>query len=105
MRDSTSSGPSPRGGTFEMSGGVTQPERSAAGKGKRPREPEGDKTAGSDGPPIKKQKKAGICRLFKVAPSGCPYGNKCIFTHRCNNCGAVNEHHRQACPFPPKREP
>lgn len=95
-------GPSPRGDPFEMSGGVTQPERSSVGKGKRPREPEGDKTAGSDRPPLKKQKKAGICRLFNVAPSGCPYGNECIFTHRCNNCGAVNELHRQACPFPPK---
>ena len=81
-------GPSPRGDPFEMSGGATQPERSAAGKGKRPREPEGDKTAGSDRQPVKKQKKAGICKLFNVAPSGCPYGSECIFTHRCNNCGA-----------------
>ena len=65
-------GPSPRGDPFEMSGGATQPERSAPGKGKRPREPDGDKIAGPDKQPTKKPKKAGICRLFNVAPSGCP---------------------------------
>lgn len=27
-----------------------------------------------------------VCRLFNRAPAGCPYGNNCIFNHRCTNC-------------------
>jgi len=29
-------------------------------------------------------RRGGICRLFNRAPAGCPYGEKCIFTHHCS---------------------
>lgn len=63
-----------------------------SGKGKQP--------AGGGAP--KRSKKAGLCRLLNSAPAGCPYGNECIFVHRCSNCGALNDHGQLACPKPPK---
>ena len=73
---------------------------SSAGKGKRLME--ASKGASSTRPLAKKPRRAGICRLLNNAPGGCPYGRDCIFTHRCTNCGAVNEHGRLSCPLPPK---
>ena len=76
----------------------------ALGKGKRAR----DESSGSgkapmtNKPPAKRPKKPGTCRLFNGAPGGCPYGKDCIFVHRCSNCGAIKEHDRRACPFPPR---
>ena len=63
-------GPSPWCDPFKMSRGVTQPERNVMSKGKRPTESDRDKIALSDKPPMKKPKKAGVCRVFNVAPSG-----------------------------------
>ena len=80
-------------------------QRMGVGKGKRPLEAEGDRGTLATKLPPKKLKRAGVCRLFNSAPSSCPYGKECIFVHRCNNCGLVNEHHRLACPFPPKPLP
>ena len=96
-------GPSSLGDPFDVSEvDIQSPQRTGTGKLKRPAEPEGDR---GNKPPAKKPKKAGVCRLFNTAPNGCPYGKECIFVHRCNNCGAVNEHHRLACPFPPRPPP
>ena len=50
-------------------------------------------------------KRAGACRLYNKAPGGCPYGKDCIFAHYCSNCGALSEHSRMACPFPPQFSP
>ena len=96
-------GPSSLGDPFEMSVEDTQPShRPGVEKGKRPMEPEAERGVGQVKLPAKKPKKTGVCRLFNSAPGGCPYGRECIFVHRCNNCGALNEHHRLACPFPQK---
>jgi len=96
-------GPSSLGDPFDVSEvDIQPPQRTGTGKLKRPAEPEGDR---GNKPPAKKPKKAGMCHLFNTAPNGCPYGKECIFVHRCNNCGAVNEHHRLACPFPPRPPP
>jgi len=85
-------GPSSLGDPFDVSEVDTQPpQRTGMGKLKRLAELEGDR---GNKPPAKKPKKAGVCRLFNTAPNGCPYGKECIFIHRCNNCGAVNEHRR-----------
>ena len=77
-------------------GSVTPPgantsnkRKQEGGKGKQPAAP-------------KRSKKAGVCRLLNSAPGGCPYGNECIFTHRCSNCGAFNDHGQFACPKPQK---
>ena len=48
-------------------------------------------------PPLKKQKK-GLCRWFNTTPMGCPYGEGCIFVHRCTNYGALDSHTTTACP-------
>ena len=96
-------GPSALADPFEFSVEDAQSsQRSGAGRGKRPMEPEAERGVTQPKLPAKKPKKTGICRLFNSAPSGCPYGRECIFIHRCNNCGAVNEHHRLVCPFPQK---
>ena len=63
-------------------------------KGKRPMELEGEKNLMQN---PKRPNKA-VCRLFNLAPRGCPYGRECIFVHRCTNCGAVDDHGRLACP-------
>jgi len=76
-------------------------QRPGAGKRKRPMELEAERAIQAK-PLPKKPKKAGVCRLFNSAPGGFPYGRECIFTHCCYSCGAVNEHHRMACPFPQK---
>jgi len=43
------------------------------------------------------RKKGGICRLFNKAPGGCPYGDQCIFMHRCSVCRSV-DHEWRNCP-------
>ena len=48
-------------------------------------------------PPLKKQKK-GLCRWFNTTPMGCPYGEGCVFVHRCTNYGALDSHTTTACP-------
>ena len=50
----------------------------------------------------KRPKKAGLCRLLNSTPGGCPYGNECIFVHRCSNCGVFNDHGQAACTKPPR---
>ena len=47
-------------------------------------------------------KRAGACRLYNKVPGECPYEKDCIFAHYCSNCGAVSEHNRMACLFPPR---
>ena len=69
-------------------------------KGKRPPEQDGEKGCSQGKPPAKKVKK-GVCQLHNTAPNGCPYGKDCIFLHRCTSCGAMDEHGRSACPYPP----
>ena len=69
-------------------------------KGKRPVDSESNKGITSTWPAAKKPRKGGICRLLNNAPGGCPYGKECIFTHRCANCGALDDHGRLRCPFP-----
>ena len=94
-------GSSSLGDPFEMSVEDTQPsQRPGVEKGKRPMEPE--RGVRQVKLPAKKPKKTGVCRLFNSAPGGCLYGRECIFIQRCNNCDALNEHHRLACPFPQK---
>lgn len=85
-----------------------EPAQSAAlGRGKRSAESNAGRLPAGGKPPAKKPKKGGTCRLFNKAPGGCPYGRECIFTHRCLNCGAADEHGMLACPapqrFPPER--
>ena len=99
-------GPSTVGDPFGVAEVDNQPpQRMGVGKGKRPLEAEGDRGTLATKLPPKKPKRAGVCRLFNSAPSSCPYGKECIFVHRYNNCGLVNEHHSLACPFPPKLLP
>ena len=76
--------------------------QTSAGKGKRPMDSSGGSSSSSTKLPAKKAKKAGTCRLFNRAPGGCPYGRECIFSHRCMNCGVLEDHGRLACPHPPK---
>ena len=96
-------GPSSLADPFEFSVEDAQSsQRSGLGKGKRPMEPDAERGVTQPKLPAKKPKKTGVCRLFNSAPSGCPYGRECSFIHRCNNCGAVNKHHRLVCPFPQK---
>ena len=57
------------------------------------------KTAGSSelnqpGPP---SRRGGTCRLFNRALAGCPFGEECIFTHRCSLCRRT-DHGRRRCP-------
>ena len=42
-------------------------------------------------------RRGGICRLFNRAPGGCPFGEECIFTHRCSLCRRT-DHGRRRCP-------
>ena len=79
---------------------VEQTTRSFAGKGKRLLE--ATKGVSSTRPPAKKLQKGGICCLLNSALGGFQYGRDCIFTHRCINCGGVNEHGWLPCPLPPK---
>ena len=85
-------GQRPTGDPFEPS--ETEIAAPAKTKGKRPLDSEGEK--GLKHMP-KKPKKA-VCRLFNLAPRGCPYGKECIFTHRCTNCGTLEDHGRLSCP-------
>ena len=39
----------------------------------------------------------GVCRLFNRAPAGCPYGEACIFIHRCTQCRRP-DHGKKDCP-------
>ena len=72
------------------------------GKGKRPiYSTLGKAPAGRKPPATKKTKRGGTCRLFHKAPQGCPYGEECMFTHRCSNCGALEAHGQLGCPLPP----
>ena len=68
------------------------------GKGGRPLDSTAAKAPAGGKPPTKKPKKSGTCRLFNRAPGGCPYGGECVFTHRCSNCGVMDEHGLLACP-------
>ena len=81
---------SPHIGTPGQSGAVT--------KGKRPLDQGNSQNTKGLG---KRPKKPGLCRLFDRAPSGCPYGNDCVFVHRCSICGA-NDHGRATCLRPQK---
>ena len=45
-----------------------------------------------------KRRQNGVCRLFNRAPAGCPYGEACIFIHRCIQCRCPN-HGKKDCPF------
>ena len=72
---------------FEVAEGDALP--ALKGKGKRLLNQEGEREE-SRGPPLKKQK--GICRLHNTTSRG--YGRKCIFSHRCMGCGAMDEHGR-----------
>ena len=73
------------------------------GKGKRPIDSTSGKApVGGKPPATKKPKKGGTCRLFNKAPRGCPYGEECMFTHRCSNCGVLEAHGQLGCPLPPK---
>ena len=73
------------------------------GKGKRPIDSTSSKApAGGKPPATKKPKKGGTFRLFNKAPRGCPYGEECMFTHCCSNCGALEAHGQLGCPLPPK---
>ena len=38
-----------------------------------------------------------LCRLFNKAPGGFPYGEECIFIHRCSVCHSL-EHGSRNCP-------
>jgi len=62
------------------------------GKGKRPAKQEAEKAQKP-----KRQKKP-ACHLFNMAPRGFPYSRECIFTHRCTNWGAWDNHSRVFCP-------
>ena len=76
--------PGPQGwrDPFEVSETPPLTPVSTKGKGKRPVESEGDRGA-SPGKPATKKARKGLCRLHNTAPGGCPYGNECIFLHRC----------------------
>ena len=84
------------------SGQAVSDANAFTGKGKRPLDLGSSKGGASVRLPAKKPRKSGICRLLNSAPGGCPYGRECIFTHRCSNCGAMNEHGRLSCPHPPR---
>ena len=71
-------------------------------KGKRVRDDLSERAPMVGKPTAKRPKKVGTCRLFNLAPAGCPYGKECKFLHRCSNCGATDDHDRRACPFPPR---
>ena len=77
-----------------------QPATNSLGK-RRQDNSKGKVPAGVGGAP-KRPKKSGLCRLLNSAPGGCPYGNECIFVHRCTNCGVFNDHGQMSCPKPPK---
>ena len=79
----------------------TQDPPGSYGQGSKLADPAKGRVLTSGKPPLKRPRKsAGTCRLFNGAPGGCPYGSKCIFTHRCTNCGAIDAHTTVACPLP-----
>ena len=39
-----------------------------------------------------------VSNLFNQAPAGCPYGEDCIFAHRCSKC-RQEDHGRRSCPL------
>ena len=71
-------------------------------KGGRPIDSMAAKAPASGGPPTKKNKKSGARRWFNKALGGCPYGQECIYIHRCSNCRVENEHGQPTCPLPPR---
>ena len=85
-----------------VSGQAVADTNAFVGKGKRPLSLGPSNGGASVRPPAKKPRKSGMCRLFNSAPGGYPYGRECIFTHRCLNCGAMNEHRRLSCSHPPR---
>ena len=95
-------GPGPSSDPFDLPD-WDPPTSSERGKGPLiPKSGTGEKRpALSSKPPAKKPRRE-TCRLFNIAPGGCPYGEECIFLHRCSNCGAENQHQRRECPVPPK---
>ena len=82
--------------------GPSQAQSSGLGKGKRPLDVRAGKAPASSQTPAKKPKKSGYCRWFNRAPAGCPFGEGCVYIHRCSNCGALDEHGAPGCPCPPK---
>ena len=79
-----------------------QSQPGVLGKGKRLLDPNAGKAPASSGPPVKRAKKSALCKWFNKAPARCPYGSECVFTHRCSNCGTLDEHGAPGCQFPPK---
>ena len=79
-----------------------QSQPGVLGKGKRLLDPNAGKAPASSGLPVKRAKKSALCKWFNKAPAGYPYGSECMFTHRCSNCGTLDEHGAPACRFPPK---
>ena len=43
-------------------------------------------------------KKTNSVPPVQSAPAGCPYGEDCIFAHRCSKCRR-EDHGRRSCPF------
>ena len=73
------------------------------GKGKRPIDSTSAKApVAGKRPATKKPKRGGTCHLFNKPPRGCPYGEECMFTDRCSNCGVLEAHGQLGCPLPPK---
>ena len=79
--------------------------QSSEGKNKRPWGSTTMKGVGTSRPPAKRPKRPGTCRLFNKAPAGCPYGQDCMFTHRCATCGTLGDHGAASCRMLPHRFP
>ena len=51
-----------------------------------PTQPKFRQPANQTKPGTTQRRQGGVCRLYNRAPAGCPYGEACIFIHRCTQC-------------------